>query len=376
MSFKPLPLTKKDKLRKVVIEMDKDEDGQSIITDRFLKLICEENGQFSTPSLNETLYLHYKGFQKIQNLESYSNIKSIWLECNGITKIENLECLPKLKMIYLHQNGIKKIEGLQTLTGLITINLSCNMIQRIEGLEGLVNLKNIDLQQNLIPDTESCEELLKLPNLQSIDLKNNQISDSDNLVPFFSQMQQIHALYLKGNPCVRFISNYRKTLTQKLKSLNYLDDRPIFDHERMVADAFARGGAEEEKKCRDKMAQDKADKLKRTYEHGRIHTEEGKIKRKEALKRMLDELKDEKEDLVKKREGLKADYKAMPDSDPTKNILWSKIRKIEQDLQTEFFKLLEDRGEEPPSVVKAKAPDSDLIRKQYKELIDSEEKRI
>ena len=65
MSFKPLPLTKKDKLRKVVIEMDKDEDGQSIITDRFLKLVCEENGQFSTPALNDTLYLHYKGFQKI-----------------------------------------------------------------------------------------------------------------------------------------------------------------------------------------------------------------------------------------------------------------------------------------------------------------------
>lgn len=115
---------------------------------------------------------------------------------------------------------------------------------------------------------------------------------------------------------MRFISNYRKTLTQKLKQLNYLDDRPIFEHERMVADAFVRGGAEEEKKCRDKMAQDKADKLKRTYEHGRIHTEEGKKKRKEALKRMLDELKDEKDDLVKKREGLKAEYRAMPDSDP------------------------------------------------------------
>jgi Leucine-rich repeat (LRR) protein len=60
------------------------------------------------------------------------------------------------------------------------------MIQRVEGLEGLVNLKNLDLQQNLIPDVESCEELLKLPELQSLDLKNNQIDDRDKVVPFFS----------------------------------------------------------------------------------------------------------------------------------------------------------------------------------------------
>jgi hypothetical protein len=31
---------------------------------------------------------------------------------------------------------------------------------------------------------------------------------------------------------------------------------------------------------------------------------------------MLDELKDEKEELIEKRENLKTEYKAMPDSDP------------------------------------------------------------
>jgi rubrerythrin len=92
---------------------------------------------------------------------------------------------------------------------------------------------------------------------------------------------------------------------------------------------------------------------------------------------MFAELRGEKEDLVKKREGLKAEYRAMPDSDPQKNTLWAKIRKIDQDLQTEYFKLLEDRGEEVPSVVKPRAPEnSDLIRKQYKETIEEEEKRI
>jgi hypothetical protein len=61
-AFKPLPASSKDKLKQVVLQMDKDEDGHSIITDRYLKELCEENGQFSTPALNDTLYLHYKGF--------------------------------------------------------------------------------------------------------------------------------------------------------------------------------------------------------------------------------------------------------------------------------------------------------------------------
>jgi hypothetical protein len=61
-----------------------------------------------------------------------------------------------------------------------------------------------------------------------------------------------------------------------MKNLNYLDDRPIFEHERIVADAFMRGGKDEEQKVRDQMAQEKADKLRRTMEHGKKHTEEGR----------------------------------------------------------------------------------------------------
>jgi hypothetical protein len=47
------------KKRKAV--MDTDENGFNKITERYLKELCEENGQFATPHLNDTLYLHYKG---------------------------------------------------------------------------------------------------------------------------------------------------------------------------------------------------------------------------------------------------------------------------------------------------------------------------
>ena len=82
--------------------MKKDDTGRFIITEDFLKELCEANGQYSTPSLNDTLYLHYKGFEKIENLEKYENLKSIWLECNGINRISGLESLTKLRMVYLH----------------------------------------------------------------------------------------------------------------------------------------------------------------------------------------------------------------------------------------------------------------------------------
>jgi dynein assembly factor 1 len=89
------------------------------------------------------------GFTKIQNLEGYVNLKSIWLECNGIKQISGLSHLKKLRMMYilsislnnqysyLHQNAIEKIEGLEELVNLVTINLSYNKIKKIEGLSAL-----------------------------------------------------------------------------------------------------------------------------------------------------------------------------------------------------------------------------------------------
>jgi dynein assembly factor 1 len=80
-------------------EMSLVEDGLNKLTPEYIVALCEENKQYATPHLNDVLYLHFKGFKKIEALEKYTELKSIWLESNGIEKIDGLDTLTKLKMM-------------------------------------------------------------------------------------------------------------------------------------------------------------------------------------------------------------------------------------------------------------------------------------
>lgn len=42
--------------------LEKDEYGYTLMNEKNLKIICERDGLYSYPELNEKLYCHYKGF--------------------------------------------------------------------------------------------------------------------------------------------------------------------------------------------------------------------------------------------------------------------------------------------------------------------------
>lgn len=129
------------------------------ITKQFLKRLVKSDFKtyYSTPELNDVLYLHYKGFQKISNLDEYTGnfilnigLKVLYLEGNAIKEICGLKNLANLRCLYLQENLISKIEGLEALTTITNLNLTDNMIEKVEGLSTLNKLQNLQLKRNRI----------------------------------------------------------------------------------------------------------------------------------------------------------------------------------------------------------------------------------
>ena len=89
--------------------------------------------------------------------------------------------------------------------------------------------------------------LTELPNLGVLDIANNDIDDPAVLEEVFMKMPKLAVLYLTGNDVCKKIQNYRKKMIASIPTLKYLDDRPVFEEDRRFAEAFMRGGIEEER---------------------------------------------------------------------------------------------------------------------------------
>lgn len=108
----------------------------------------------------------------------------------------------------------------------------------------------------------------------------------------FEKMPNMKVLYLQGNKMIKGIKAYRKTLTVKLPLLCYLDDRPVFPEDRRHADAFARGGIEEERKERDRIREENNEKDEKNRKAFRDMMDNAKEQRRiarEAEKKAQDE---------------------------------------------------------------------------------------
>ncbi|XP_045780504.1 uncharacterized protein LOC123877703 [Maniola jurtina] len=215
------------------------------MTKEFIKNHCKQHKLYSTPYLNDILYLHFKGFSKIENLEEYTGLKCIFLENNGIQRIEGLDTLSELKCLYLHYNVIRKIENLQGCPKLDTLNLDHNFVTKIENLDVVPDLHTLSMAHNMMSSVDDLEQLRYCRNLSVVDLSYNRLEDP-LIVDVLADMAILKVLVLTGNPVVRNIPAYRKTLTLRLKELLNLDNRPVFPRDRACAEAWQRGGVQEE----------------------------------------------------------------------------------------------------------------------------------
>ena len=209
---------------------------------------CLENSGYETPELNDKIYLHFKGFKKIENLDKFTGCKAIWFDSNGFSKIENLDPLVELRCLYLSKNLISRIEGLDALTNLTILDLSNNRITAIENLSCCPNLQTVNVSHNALTTVASVEHFKSCPALNNIDITNNRLEANEGFFELFAAVPALAALSVNGNEITK-LASFRKKMIAAMPQLGYLD-RPIDLQERTFAESFVRGGAEEEAAAR------------------------------------------------------------------------------------------------------------------------------
>lgn len=347
---------------------DKDENGFRIITEDFCKKLCYYNGGYDSPKLNVNLYLHFQGFRKIQNLDSFTNLQVLYLENNSINKIEGLDKLVNLTCLYLQNNYICEIENLEHNTKLSILNLSNNKIQSIPNISYLEQLDNFYLSKNSLSTIQDLEGLLQLKSLSLLDIQNNPFSVTpDELIEFLNKLDKLKVLYLKGD-ITRSIPNYRRNLIVKIKNLTYLDDRPIKKEDRVGAIAFFEGGYKAEKEARIKYREEN-DKVvqirKREKEMLEISFEERK---KMALNSLQLEYNQRKNELENKKDDLNKLYQENKDNKKGKK-LYNYLSCIDYRLyENEEFKKNEEKLIQLTIAKRERTEQNDLF--EYEEWMD------
>ncbi|KAM9545050.1 uncharacterized protein ACWYII_036151 [Salvelinus alpinus] len=242
--------TEVDKLIQAQQQEKKEKDSGPRMTKTFLKNHCKQNKLYMTPRLNDTLYLHFKGFSTIENLEEYTGLKCLWLECNGLQRIQNLQAQTDLRCLFLHQNLIHNLENLEPLSKLCTLNVCNNYIHTIENIACLPDLGTLQIAHNKLQTVGDVEHLSQCLSLSVLDMSHNLLDDPD-ILTVLERMPELRVLNLMGNEVIKKIPYYRKTMIIRLKQLTYLDDRPVFPKDRACAEAWGTAGPEGERRERE-----------------------------------------------------------------------------------------------------------------------------
>ena len=152
----------------------------------------------------------------------------------------NLTCL------YLANNLIEEITGLEKLENLDTLVLSSNFISKVDGLSGCKKLTTLSLDHNKFRNPENLAGLADTPTITILNMNNNTIENED-FAEVIKPLQALRVLRMEGNGVTRQMKNYRRRLTLMFPELRFLDDAPVTEEDRRLANAWNEGGLQAER---------------------------------------------------------------------------------------------------------------------------------
>lgn len=149
------------------------------------------------------------------------------LDGNGVKLIEGISHMHNMRSLFLHDNLIAKMQGLDKFTQLDTLNLANNLIEKIEGIENCQKLTKLDMSGNRLTNFESIRNIEKNPTLTMFMLKGNErFAYEEKTEQMFSRMS-IRLLDFRQTDYVRQKPNYRKSTIAAIKSVCFLDEKPV-----------------------------------------------------------------------------------------------------------------------------------------------------
>ncbi|ORC91310.1 putative dynein assembly factor 1, axonemal-like [Trypanosoma theileri] len=238
------------------------ESENVLMTEEAVIRQCKIHKGYSTPELNEKLYLHHLGFTKISSLDAFHQCTVLYLNNNAINNFEGIGSLQRLYALYISNNAFQDCLSLPLLPSLRILDISCNSIASLKGLANAPGLETLLVSRNCI---ENLEGLEPLENLVNLDVSLNLISKPENILPFIFAKNTLRTCILHGNDFIGLVPSYRKTLISRLPSLRFLDRYPVFQDERKCAEAYATGGVPAEKAQREENQREEEEERKKQF---------------------------------------------------------------------------------------------------------------